>query len=120
RTTLTDSQPFSRALKSSLTDLRPALRRLPTTVHDLPDSLQGLMPLPLRPLGQFTRAVAPLGKDVRSASANVGSAIPPLTTSMKALTATVNALAYQEKGGPQSYLFWFAWFAHNANSMLST
>lgn len=120
RTTLTDSQPFSRTLKSSLTDLRPALRRLPTTVHDLPDSLQGLMPLPLEPLGQFTRAVAPLGKGVRSASANIGSAIPPLTTSLNALTATVNALAYQEKGGPQSYLFWFAWFAHNANSMLST
>lgn len=118
--TLVDSQPFSRTLRTSLTALRPTLRRLPTTVHDLPDFLQGLTPLPLKPLAQFTKAAGPLGANVRSASADIGNAIPPLTTSMNALTAAANALTYQEIGGPQSYLFWFSWFAHNANSMLST
>jgi phospholipid/cholesterol/gamma-HCH transport system substrate-binding protein len=34
--------------------------------------------------------------------------------------ATTNILGYDPGGGRKGYLFWLAWFAHNANSMLST
>jgi phospholipid/cholesterol/gamma-HCH transport system substrate-binding protein len=56
-----------------------------------------------------TRTVGPID---RSAA--------PLTTSMRALTYLVNELAYNPPGDDEGFLFWLAWFMHNANSATST
>lgn len=118
--TLAHTGPFARSLRRTLVALRPALDRLPSTVDHAPDALQGLLPLPLAPLRRFTRAAAPLITPVRSASRDIGAAIAPLSTAFEVLEQTTNAMDYQGADGVKSYLFWFAWFAHNANSMVST
>jgi phospholipid/cholesterol/gamma-HCH transport system substrate-binding protein len=118
--TLAHTGPFARSLRRTLVALNPTLDRLPSTVAQAPDALRGLLPLPLAPLRRFTTAAGPLTGPVRSASRDIGAAIAPLTTAFKVLEQTTNAMNHQAADGTRSYLFWFAWFAHNANSMVST
>jgi phospholipid/cholesterol/gamma-HCH transport system substrate-binding protein len=118
--TLAGTAPFARSLRRTLVALRPTLQRLPATTRALPDAIGGLLPLPLRELRVFTRAAGPLGAHVSSASRDIGAAVGPLSDAFGVLNTTVNAIAYAAPGDDRSYLFWFAWFAHNANSMVST
>lgn len=121
RTTLVAAAPFARSLRRTLTALEPAVLRLRATLRSTPDAVRGLVPLPVTELKRFTRAVAPLGTQVRSAAADVGEATPPLTKAFRVIGETTNVIGYNPGGGnPESYLFWVAWFAHNANSMIST
>lgn len=120
RSTLVDAAPFARSLRRTLTALEPAVPRLRRTLTDAPATLQGLLPLPVGPLRRFTKAVEPLGEQVRPASRDIGAAIEPLRTAFEVIGATTNIIGYDPPGEEKGYLFWLAWFAHNANSMLST
>jgi phospholipid/cholesterol/gamma-HCH transport system substrate-binding protein len=71
------------------------------------------------PLRRYTRAVAPESAIVRETARDVGEAVGPLTAAFKAIDRTTNQLTYT-KEGQKPYLYWLAWFFHNANSMLST
>lgn len=119
RGTLQRTVPFARALRSSATAFTPALARLRSTLRGTPDATRGLVPLPAPQLRRFIDAAAPLGPIVKPASRDLRAATPPLLKAFAVLTRTANGLAYKAPG-QQSYLFWLAWFAHNANSMLST
>jgi phospholipid/cholesterol/gamma-HCH transport system substrate-binding protein len=119
KTTLVAAAPFARSLRRTLTALEPAVPRLRTTLQDAPDAVRGFIPLPIPELKRFTRAVIPLGTPVRAAARDLGSATPPLTKAFKVLGDTTNIIGYSPPAG-HGYLFWLAWFAHNANSMLST
>lgn len=120
RETLAHATPFARRLRTTLTALEPAVPRLATTLQNTPDTLRGLLPFPVQPLKRFTAIAVPLGTDVRSASADLGAATPSLKRAFHVITQTTNMLAYNPGGGAGGMLFWFAWFAHNANSMIST
>lgn len=120
RTTLAQASPFARSLRRTLTALEPAVPRLARTLRDTPDSLRGFLPLPLRQLKQFTDATVPLAPVVRRASANIGGSLAPLAAAFRAIGETTNMLGYNPGPNTDSYLFWLAWFANNANSMLST
>jgi phospholipid/cholesterol/gamma-HCH transport system substrate-binding protein len=118
--TLVDAAPFARSLRRTLTALEPAVPRLRRTLVDAPDIVRGLLPLPVAELRRFTDAVAPLGAQVRPAARDLGAALDPLTKAFKVIGDTTNILGYDPGGGEKGYLFWLGWFAHNANSMLST
>lgn len=120
RSTLERTPRFGRSVNRSLDALDPALRKLPTTLRNSPDSLRGIVPLPTKEVSRFIDSVAPLAKDVRPASRDLATATPPLTRAFRTLARTTNQLAYQPSKDSQSYLFWLAWFAHNANSALSS
>lgn len=120
RTTLIDAAPFARSVRRTLTALEPAVPRLERTVADLPDTVRGLLPLPVGPLREFTDAVRPLAPEVRPAARDLGAALDPLKRAFAVIGETTNIMGYDPPGEEQGYLFWLAWFAHNANSMLST
>ena len=120
RSTLRRTPRFARSLDRSLTALDPSLKALPTTLRNSPDSLRGIVPLPPKEVSRFIDGVAPLAKDVRPASRDLATATPPLTRAFRTLARTTNQLAYQPSKDSQSYLFWLAWFAHNANSALGS
>jgi phospholipid/cholesterol/gamma-HCH transport system substrate-binding protein len=117
--TLVDARPLARNLRSTLVALEPAAPRLRTTLQSTPDALRGLLPLPLEPLRRYVAAVGPIGPKVKSASRDLGAATPPLTKAFRVIAQTTNILAYDDGGG-HGYLFWIDWFAHNADSMLSS
>lgn len=120
RGTLVDAAPFARSLRRTLTALEPAVPRLRRTLRSAPDATRGLLPLPVGPLRRFTSAVAPLGRQVRPAASDLGAAIEPLTKAFGVIGDITNVLGHDPGGGQRGYLFWLAWFAHNANSMIST
>jgi phospholipid/cholesterol/gamma-HCH transport system substrate-binding protein len=120
RSTLLDAAPFARSLRRTLEALEPSIPRLKETLQSTPDALRGFLPLPVPELKRFTTAVLPLGPPTKSAAQNLGAANPSLIKAFAAINDTTNILGYNPEGGPHGYLFWLAWFAHNANSMLST
>ena len=120
RSTLAKVQPLAGSLQRTLTALDPSVATLRTTLRDSPDALRGLVPLPVGELGDFVEAIRPLSKSVRPAARDLRIAEPQLRTAFGVLERATNALAYQAGPDSKSYLFWLAWFAHNANSMLST
>lgn len=119
RRTLVRAAPFTRSLRRTLEAYEPAVPRLKAALDSAPGAVRGLLPLPVAPLRRYTRAVAPESDVVRGAARDVGAAIEPLTAAFKAIDRTTNQLAYT-KEGEKPYLYWLAWFFHNANSMLST
>ena len=120
RSTLERTPRFAHSVNRTLTALDPSLRALPATLRSTPDSVRGIVPLPTAQLSKFIDGVAPLSKQVQPASRDLAAGTPPLTKAFKVLGRVSNQIAYQPGKGSQSYLFWLAWFAHNANSMLST
>jgi len=120
RTTLYDAAPFARSLRRTLTAVEPAVPRLKRTLQNTPDAIRGLLGLPIGPLKRFTKAVGPLGAQVRPAARDLGLANPSLETAFAAINQTTNILAYNPGSGSKAYLFYLAWFAHNADSMIST
>jgi phospholipid/cholesterol/gamma-HCH transport system substrate-binding protein len=120
RSTLEKVQPLSRSLTTTLTELDPSLRTLRATLKDSPDALRGLVPLPVGELGDFVEQIAPLATSVRPAARDLRTSGPLLKTAFGVLEHASNAIAYSASPDSKSYLFWLAWFAHNANSTLST
>lgn len=119
RRTLQRTPSYTSTLRRSAIAFTPTLARLRATLRSTPGATQGLVPLPARQVRTFVNAVAPLGPIAKPTSRNLNAARPGLERAFEVLGRTTNALAYKAPGS-QSYMFWLAWFAHNANSMLST
>jgi phospholipid/cholesterol/gamma-HCH transport system substrate-binding protein len=45
---------------------------------------------------------------------------PSLSNAFRVLEYVANELGYNPPGDNEGFLFWLAWFIHNANSLLST
>lgn len=118
--TLTRAGSLSEVLRPTLEALMPTARRLPATLRDTQTIFKGGALLPLRQLRRFVSAAQPLVASVPPAVTDISAQIPPLTDAFKVLGATTNALAYNPGGANRGYLYWLAWFAHNADSVFST
>jgi phospholipid/cholesterol/gamma-HCH transport system substrate-binding protein len=117
--TLEDLGPFARELAPASRELLPVARSLPSTfasIHRLSRVGTPLLRSEVRPLISTAR---PVVRDVAAIVAPVAASTRPLTTSMRVLTYVVNELAYNPPGDDEGFLFWLAWFMHNANSTLS-
>jgi phospholipid/cholesterol/gamma-HCH transport system substrate-binding protein len=98
-------RPSARALGPALTELRPLLRDATPIVRD-----------DLRPL---VREATPLVRRLRPSLRDLNRTTPDLVRTGKVLNYVVNELGYNPPGPEEGYLFWLAWFDHNANSILS-
>jgi phospholipid/cholesterol/gamma-HCH transport system substrate-binding protein len=114
------------AARALAVDARPALSALRPTVRGLAPALVQVRPLMrtaeptlrtrLRPL---VRAATPVVGLLQPSLDLVNRADPNLIRTVDVLTYVVNELAYNPPGTEEGYLFWLAWFAHNAASILS-
>jgi phospholipid/cholesterol/gamma-HCH transport system substrate-binding protein len=120
RHTLDDTAAFAHVLGPTATALGPTVRRLPSVLHQLPTLFRGAALLPARQAIPFIDAVLPLARMVPPLAGNLERATPYLIAAFKTLEYTVNELAYNPGGPNQGFLYWFPWFAHDANSFLST
>jgi phospholipid/cholesterol/gamma-HCH transport system substrate-binding protein len=120
RSTLAGVRPLAESLSQALTRLDPSLRDLRETLRNSPDALRGLVPLPAGELTGFVDSVAPLAASVRPAARDLAASAPLLENAFGVLGRATNALTYKADADSQSYLFYLAWFAHNAASALST
>jgi phospholipid/cholesterol/gamma-HCH transport system substrate-binding protein len=107
-------------------DLQPALEALRPTVRELGPAAVDVRPLfrqatptvrdELRPL---VRDATPLVRKLRPSVDLVNRADPNLIRTTDVLNHVVNELGYNPPGPEEGYLFWTAWFFHNASSILS-
>ena len=120
RTTLADSTTLANALGPTASALVPVARRLPSTLKNSQTLFQGAALLPLNKIPAFVNAVIPLAKQLSPVESNLNAELPPLISSFKVLGAVTNETAYVPGHGNPGFLYWLGWFAHNADSFLST
>jgi phospholipid/cholesterol/gamma-HCH transport system substrate-binding protein len=118
--TLTDVIPFANALGPTATALLPSARRLPTTLRQTQTLFQAAALLPLKQIPPFINAVLPLASQLPALTSNLKVEVPALIKSFKVVDYVVNELAYNPGGKNPGFLYWLPWFAHNADSFLST
>jgi phospholipid/cholesterol/gamma-HCH transport system substrate-binding protein len=118
--TLSDTAAFADVLGPTATALEPSVRRLPSVLRELPTLFKGAALLPAKQAVPFVDAVLPVARIVPPLARNLERETPPLIQSFKVLEYVVDELAYDPGGANQGFLYWFAWFAHNVNSFLST
>ena len=100
--------------------LDPAARRLPGALRDVDPLLKITEPLVRTKLRPLVKAAGPVIDDLSPAITNLTRLSPHLKTAFAVFDYVANELAYNPPGAEEGYLFWLAWFAHNANSALST
>jgi phospholipid/cholesterol/gamma-HCH transport system substrate-binding protein len=120
RRTLADSTTLANALGPTATALVPVAKRLPSTLKNSQTLFQGAALLPLNKIPAFVNAVIPLAKQLPPVESNLKAELPPLISSFKVLGAVTNETAYVPGHGNPGFLYWLGWFAHNADSFLST
>ncbi len=118
-TTLKDLTAFSNALGPAATSLVPTARRLPTTLRQSETLFQGAALLPLKEIPPFVNAVIPLAAQLPPLYSDLLKAGPALIDSFKVLAYATNEIAYVPGGKNPGFLYWLAWFAHNADSFIS-
>ena len=120
RGTLTDATPFAEAIPPTLAALTPTARRLPAALRaagPLANVAEPFIRTQVRPL---VREAGPLVDDLGVTVSNLSRLSPHLVAAFKVFDYVANELAYNPPGDDEGFLFWTAWFAHNANSALST
>jgi len=119
RTTLADLTTFANVLGPTATALIPTARKLPTTLRDTRTLFQGAALLPLNEIRPFVNAVVPLAKQLPPLASDLSKASPALISSFKVLAYVTNEIAYNPGAKNPGFLYWLAWFAHNADSFIS-
>jgi phospholipid/cholesterol/gamma-HCH transport system substrate-binding protein len=119
RTTLRDLGTFADTLGPTATALLPTARHLPATLRDTQTLFAGAALLPLNRIPPFVAAVRPLARALPPLARDLKDEVPALIKSFKVLAYSTNELAYNPGGRNPGFLYWIAWFAHNADSFIS-
>jgi phospholipid/cholesterol/gamma-HCH transport system substrate-binding protein len=119
RKTLVDVTGLANALGPTATALLPTVQQLPTTLKNAQVFVSGAALLPLQQIPAFVNAVLPLSHDLPALTADLKVEVPALTDTFKVLVYTANEIAYNQGSKNPGFLYWLAWFAHNANSFIS-
>ena len=120
RASLGNVERFANELTPTLDRLLPATRRLPTALHQLDPLLTTAQPILRDRIRPLVRQLQPVARDLKPTTTNLLRVTPDLTQAFKVLGYVVNETAYNPPGDNEGFLFWTAWFAHNAASVLST
>ena len=118
RGALAAARPFARTATPTLRALEPAVSDLNAVLPKVDPLLRDARPAAQRIRGLVHRAV-PVAGDLRPALSNLNAVTPHLSKAFTVLNYVVNELGYNPPGPEQGYLFWTAWFFHNADSILS-
>lgn len=119
--TLTDVQSFATQSGEALQKLAPFAKELAPALKAIQPLAKTTTPVIENQLRPFATnpGVRELVKTLAPAAEKLAVAAPELSRSFGVLNTLFNLLAYQQKGGKPSYLFWGSWLAHNANSLTS-
>jgi phospholipid/cholesterol/gamma-HCH transport system substrate-binding protein len=120
RSTLSEARGFADELQPTLEALLPAVRKLPGALRDVGPLLRTAEPVLRTRLRPLVRETLPLARELAPTARRLVVQTPDLTRAFQALTYTVNTLAFNPEGSDEGYLYWLAWFAHNAASVGST
>ena len=116
---LSAASPLARELAPTARALLPAVGELRGALTALPKLSSAGRPAVAQLSGLSQEAVPP-ARQLRRALDGLAPAVPDLTRAVGVLRYVTNELAHNPEGKEEGYLFWLSWFAHNANSMLST
>jgi phospholipid/cholesterol/gamma-HCH transport system substrate-binding protein len=119
RRALGDARTLANELGPAATALRPLARELAPALADVRPLLRDAEPLLRTRLRPLVREATPVLRDLRPSLRDLDRAAPDLIRTGRVLDYVVNQLAYNPPGPEEGYLFWTAWFFHNANSILS-
>jgi phospholipid/cholesterol/gamma-HCH transport system substrate-binding protein len=117
--TLRDATSFADQLGPTASALVPVASRLPSTLRDTGTAVRGIALLPLAQIRSYESAALPLGAQLGPVQRLLAQSLPSLIDSFKVLTYGVNELGYDPGGPNPGFLYWLAWFAHNADSFIS-
>jgi phospholipid/cholesterol/gamma-HCH transport system substrate-binding protein len=104
----------------ALSALMPTARRLPRALRAADPLLTRAEPFLRTQVRPLVREGGPLVADLVPTIDNLEVLSPHLRTAFSVFDYVANELAHNPAGKEEGYLFWLAWFAHNANSALST
>lgn len=116
---LTAARPLARALTPTLRELEPTARALTPALRDIASLSRTGLPA-VRQLRGLSREARPTARQTSAAVQQLTPLVPDLERSVDVLRRITNTIAYNPPGREEGYLFWLAWFGHNASSMLST
>jgi phospholipid/cholesterol/gamma-HCH transport system substrate-binding protein len=119
RGALSESRALAGELRPAADALRPAVRDLGPALVDVRPLLRDATPILRDDLRPLVRDAAPLVRDLRPSLERLNPATADLVRAGDVLNHVVNELGYNPPGPEEGYLFWLAWFTHNANSILS-
>lgn len=117
RTSLVDARQFADELRPTLAALQPVAERLPQALRDAAPLLETAPPILRDRLRPLVREAQPLARDLGPTTAALSAQTPDLSSAFQSLTYTVNSLAFNPEGSDEGYLYWLAWFLHNAASV---
>ena len=117
--TLTDTVGFAHEIPTALAALERPLRALPAGLHAIDPLLRATDPLLRNRVAPFVTASNQAFIDLLPAVTNLSAGAPDLSSAFLVLDYVAAELGYVPPDG-RGYLFWLGWFAHNANSMLSS
>jgi len=118
RKALAAADPFSEDLGKTLDELLPATKKLQPALKSAAPLVRDATPV-LGDLLKLTTTARPVLADLNPTTRTLLDTTPSLTRTFGVLDGIVNELAYNPPGDEEGYLFWLAWFAHNAGSLLS-
>jgi phospholipid/cholesterol/gamma-HCH transport system substrate-binding protein len=107
-----DARPALAALRPTVRGLAPAL----VQVRPLLDTAEPVLRTRLRPL---VHDAIPVVHELLPSVRLLNRADPDLIRTTDVLTYVVNEVVYNPPGAEEGFLFHLAWFAHNADSLLS-
>jgi phospholipid/cholesterol/gamma-HCH transport system substrate-binding protein len=119
RGALVESRALATELRPAAEQLRPAVRELGPALADVRPLLRDATPILRDDLRPLVRAATPLVRDLRPSVERLNPATANLVRVGAVLNYVVNELGYNPPGPEEGYLFWLAWFTHNANSILT-
>ena len=119
RDALRNTRTLAGELGPTAAELRPAVRELAPALVDVRPLLRDAKPILRDDLRPLVREATPLLRDLRPSVERLNPATADLVGVGKNLNYVVNQLGYNPPGPEEGYLFWLAWFTHNANNILS-
>jgi phospholipid/cholesterol/gamma-HCH transport system substrate-binding protein len=123
RRTLASGRALVDELRPTLTALTPATRKTPRALDATQPVLDASIPLVRDQLRPLVRRLQPLAGHLRPSIRRLTSVTPALTRAFASLRYFTNELVHTPSAPTatdRGYLFWMAWLAHNAASVLST
>jgi phospholipid/cholesterol/gamma-HCH transport system substrate-binding protein len=119
RTALRDARGLAVELAPAAERLRPVARELSSALVDVRPLLRDATPVLRDDVRPLVRSAIPLVRELRPSVNDLLRSAPPLVRVARTVNYLANELGYNPPGPEEGYGFWTAWFAHNANSILS-
>jgi phospholipid/cholesterol/gamma-HCH transport system substrate-binding protein len=117
--TLAKVKTFANATGTTLTALQPFAHNLGPALRSSRSLFRDTTPVIANQLRPVSVSLQPLARTLAPAARSLNQATPALSGSIAHLNTALNELAYNPRKGKQSYLFYGAWLAHIADSLVS-